>query len=143
MHSKRDDYLDKAEECDYLNGIYGGEDFAEHVEAESEQRPGSAAMFFDGNGMQARHGDAGLDGERHGESHEREQGGELVRVGEMRGFKGEAFGLEIAEHGLDGPSLPIACQRMARTAGAGERQEFARGEPHRRGARLVAAAELA
>jgi len=88
------------EECDYLNGTCGTEDFAERVKAEREQRPGAAAVFLDGNGMQARHGDAGFHRQRHGESQEREQGAQFVRVGEVRGLQREAFGLEIAEHGL-------------------------------------------
>ena len=74
------------EKGDYLGGTCGGEDFSERVKAKSEQRPGAAAMLLDGNGMQARHGDAGFDGERHGESHEREQGAQFVRVGEVRGL---------------------------------------------------------
>src|SRR5712691_5862378 len=113
------------EKGDDLSGTCGGEDFAERVQAESEQRPGAAAMFLDGNGMQARHGDAGFDGERHGESQEREQGAQFVRVGEVRGLQGEAFGLEIAEHGFDGPALAIAGERMTRAAGTGQGQEFA------------------
>ena len=103
-----------SEEGDYLSGTCGGEDFAERVKAESEQRPGAAAMLLDGNGMQARHGDAGFDGERHGESHEREQGAQFVRVGEMGGLQREAFGFEISEHGFDGPALAIAGERVTR-----------------------------
>jgi dsRNA-specific ribonuclease len=33
-----------------------------------------AAVFLDGNGMEARHCDTGLDGERYGESQQRKQG---------------------------------------------------------------------
>src|SRR5665811_2362613 len=46
-----------AEEGDYLSGACGDKDFAQRVEAESEQRARAATMVFDGNGMQARHGD--------------------------------------------------------------------------------------
>jgi hypothetical protein len=35
--------------------------------------------------MQSRHCDASFDGERHGESHEREQGAQFVRVGQVGG----------------------------------------------------------
>ena len=85
------------EECDYLNGTCGTEDFAERVKAEREQRPGAAAVFLDGNGMQPRHGDAGLDRQRDGESEQREQGAQFVRFGQVRGLQREAFGLEIAD----------------------------------------------
>src|ERR1035437_4744453 len=51
-----------AEEGDYLSGTCCGKDFAQRVEAESEQRARAATMVFDRNGMQARHGDAGFDG---------------------------------------------------------------------------------
>jgi hypothetical protein len=67
-----------AEEGDYLSGTCGDKDFAQRVEAESEQRARAATMVFDRNGMQARHGDAGFDGERHGEGEQREQGAEFV-----------------------------------------------------------------
>src|SRR3989475_13300671 len=79
------------EKGDDLSGTCGGEDFAERVQAESEQRPGAAAMFLDGNGMQARHGDAGFYGERHGENQERGQGAEFVRVGGVRRLQGGGF----------------------------------------------------
>ena len=39
------------EESDYLIRICCREDFAERVEPESKQRPSSAAMMFDGNGL--------------------------------------------------------------------------------------------
>ena len=68
------------EKDDHLSGTCGGEDFAERVQAKSEQRPSAATLRLDGIRMQARHGDTGFDGERHGESHEREQGAQFVRV---------------------------------------------------------------
>ena len=97
-----------AEEDDYLSVICNDEDFAERVESESEQRPGATAMFFDGNGVQACHGYAGFDRQRDGKSKQREQGAQFFRVGQVRGLQREAFGLEIAEHGFDGPALTIA-----------------------------------
>jgi len=114
-----------AEEGDYLSGTCGDKDFAQRVEAESEQRARAATMVFDRNGMQARHGDAGFDGERHGEGEQREQGAEFVGVGQVRGLQREALGLEIAEHGLDGPALTIAGKRVTRPAGTGQGQQFA------------------
>jgi len=48
------------EEGYYLSGTCCDKDFAQRVEAESEQRASAAAMIFDRNGMQARHGDAVL-----------------------------------------------------------------------------------
>src|ERR1035437_8794097 len=75
-----------AEEGDYLSGTCCDKDFAQRVEAESEQRARAATMVFDRNGMQARHGDAGFDGERHGEGEQREQGAEFVGVGHATGI---------------------------------------------------------
>ena len=66
--------------------------------------------------MQARHSDAGFDGERHGEGEQRKQGAEFVGVGQVRGLQREALGLEIAEHGFDGSALTIAGERMPRAA---------------------------
>src|SRR5450756_78349 len=114
-----------AEEGDYLSGTCCDKDFAQRVEAESEQRARAATMVFDGNGMQARHSDAGFDGERQGEGEQREQGAEFVGVGQVRGLQREALGLEIAEHGFDGPALTIAGERMPRAAGTGQGQQFA------------------
>jgi hypothetical protein len=79
------------EEGDYLIRTCGDKDFSQRMEAESEQRASAAAMVFDRNGMQARHGDAGFDGERHGEGEQREQGAEFVGVGQVRGLQREAF----------------------------------------------------
>src|SRR5438132_14030133 len=42
------------EECDYLSGTCGDEDFAQRVQAEGEQRASGATMFFDRNGVPAR-----------------------------------------------------------------------------------------
>jgi hypothetical protein len=53
-------------EGDYLIRTCGDKDFAERVQTESEQRPSAAAMFFDGNGMQTRPGDAGFHRQRYG-----------------------------------------------------------------------------
>src|SRR5450756_360069 len=87
-----------AEEGDYLSGTCCGKDFAQRVEAESEQRARAATMVFDRNGMQARHGDASFDGERHGEGEQREQGAEFVGVGQVRGLQREALGLETVSY---------------------------------------------
>jgi hypothetical protein len=118
------------EEGDDLSGTCGGEDFAEREETESEQRPRAAAVFLDGNGMQARHGDTGFHRQRHGEGHEREQGAQFVRVGEVRGLQSEALGLEISEHGFDRLALTITGERVTRSAGTGQGQQLAGREPH-------------
>jgi hypothetical protein len=50
---------------DCLSGTCRDEDFAERVKAEREQQPRAAAVFLDGNGKQARHGDAGFHRQSH------------------------------------------------------------------------------
>ena len=75
------------EEGDYLIRTCGDEDFAKRVQTESEQGPSRAAVCFDGNGMQARPGDAGFHRQRHSECQEREQRAQFVRVGQVRGLR--------------------------------------------------------
>ena len=64
----------------------GDKDFTECVQTESEQRPSAASVFLDWNVMQARPGDAGFHRQRHGESQEREQCAQFVRVGQVSGL---------------------------------------------------------
>jgi hypothetical protein len=45
-------------------------------------------------------------------------------AGPMRGLQRDAFGPEIAEHGLDRRSLTIVCDRMMRPAATGQPLQF-------------------
>jgi hypothetical protein len=71
-------------------------------------------VFFDGNCTQTRLCNAGFHRQRYGESQERKQSAQLVRIGQVRGLQREALCFEIAEHGLYRPALAISRERMTR-----------------------------
>ena len=107
-----------------FEGGCGRRYFTDGAAAEGEERARSAAMFLDQDGMDAGRRDAGLDAECHGQGEHGEQGRDLAGIGDVRVLQSEALGFQLGEESLDGPSLAIAGQRVARFAGASQRQKL-------------------
>lgn len=78
---------------DDLNGTCDDEDFAQRVQAENRNLR-AAAKFFDGNGMQTRHDDAGFDRKRYGERQSRNQGAQLNALSSCVEYYGQGQNTE-------------------------------------------------
>lgn len=118
------------QECDYLIGLCCGGDFAERGEANSEDRASLAAMFLDRDRTDTLRGHPGLHAQCHSEGQDSQQGGQFLRIRDVRVLQIEALGLEIGEQRLDCPSLPIGGERMLRFGRTSEGEEFAGVQTH-------------
>jgi len=106
-----------------LSGTCGGEDFAERVQAESEQRPSAATMFLTGMGCRRAMATPVLTESVTAKAMSASKC-TVVRVSQVRGLQREAFSLEIGEHGFDRPPLTICGERVTRIAGTGQGQQL-------------------
>lgn len=83
------------QEVDYLMECCSSGDFAERTEANCKDRAGLSAMFLDRDRTDPRRGNPGLHAQCHSEGKDSQQGGQLLRIRDVRVLQIEALGLEI------------------------------------------------
>jgi hypothetical protein len=118
------------QEVFYLMKFCSSGDLAERAQASCEDRACSTAMFLESDGANACRGHPGLHAQCYSEGQDSQQGGQLLRIRDVRVLQIEDLGLEIGEERLDGPSLPIGGESMLRVGRTSKGEEFAGVQTH-------------